>query len=155
MRVSEIKSVYREVVEWLRHMDETGQDDGAILLIVEDFLQQRLPASAFMEAWLALEEKPSRVYTDEQPNYSILAERLNRGELILFLGSDIPRLSGITELKLERLVQDLAAKADYKDFSGSLSMIAQYYEMSDYGRPSLIRYLNTMIKEGDIPEIKL
>jgi hypothetical protein len=34
-------------------------------------------------------------------------------------------------------------------------MIAQYYEMSDYGRSSLVRNLNTLIEERKIPEIKL
>src|SRR5262245_30674143 len=34
-------------------------------------------------------------------------------------------------------------------------MIAQYYAMSDYGRSSLIRYLNTIIKERQLPDIKL
>src|SRR5262245_57637229 len=34
-------------------------------------------------------------------------------------------------------------------------MIAQYYAMSDYGRSSLIRYSNTIIKERQLPDIKL
>jgi hypothetical protein len=154
-RISEIKSIYREVVERLRRMDETGQEEDTLLLIVEEFVQQRLPASAFMEAWKELEKKPSKISADEQPNYAILAKRLSRGEVILFLGSDIPQLSGISELELERLIQDLAAMADYNNFTGSLPMIAQYYEMSDYGRSSLVRNLNTLIEERNIPEIKL
>src|SRR5215510_594757 len=154
-RISEIKSIYREVVEHLRRMHETGQEEDTLLLIVEEFVQQRLPASDFIEAWKELEKKPSKISADEQPNYAILAKRLSRGEVILFLGSDIPQLSGITELELERLIQDLAAMAEYNNFNGSLPMIAQYYEMSDYGRSSLIHNLNTLIGERNIPEIKL
>jgi len=156
LRISEIKSVFGEVIDCLRKMEQAGKDNENILLIVEEFLQKQISAENFMMAWeVLLEQEPTKTPADQQPNYSALADRLNRGEIILFLGSDIPRLSGITELDLEELVKGLATKAKYKDFTGTLSMIAQYYEMSDYGRSSLVRNLNNLIEEKNIPEIKL
>jgi hypothetical protein len=155
LRIPEIKPICREVFQRLQEMSDTGQEDENVLFIVENFLQNRLAANDFIEAWGLLEQKSTRTSADEQPNYSILADRLNRGEIILFLGSDILRLSGLTELELENLTQGLAVKADYKNFSGSLSMIAQYYEMSDFGRSSLVRNFNTIIREKSLHEIKL
>ena len=155
LRIPEIKPIHREVFQRLQEMYDTGQEDENVLFIVENFLQNRLAANDFIEAWGLLEKKSVRIPTDEQPNYPILADRLNRGEIILFLGSDILRLPGITELELDNLTQSLAAKAEYKNFSGSLSMIAQYYEMSDYGRSSLVRNFNTIIKEKSLHEIRL
>jgi hypothetical protein len=152
-RRSEIP-IYVKVIGRLQNMQGSGQEDTATLSAVEDFLLRRTQASEFMEYWKDLEKNPSTA-AEGQPKYAILADRLQRGEVILCLGSDIPRLSGINKLELHRLIQELAKRADYENFTGSLSMIAQYYEMSDYGRPALVRNLNTFLNEGDIPEINI
>ncbi|MCP4396237.1 MAG: hypothetical protein GY801_02855 [bacterium] len=44
------------------------------------------------------------------------------------------------------MVRQLAQEAKYADFSGPLSMISQYYEMTEYGRNTLLQSVQDVIK---------
>jgi hypothetical protein len=63
-------------------------------------------------------------------NFRALAARMKRGEIVFFLGSDIAQLFDATVLDTATVVTKLAGQANYRDFAGSLSMIAEYYHMT-------------------------
>ncbi len=149
-RLSEIKPIFQTVVTRLRQMGETGVVDKAVVDIVDDFLQGNLLADDFMEVWRALTTAGA---TDEL-DYWALADRLKRGEIVLFLGSDIPRLLHIEAPIPETMISALAQRANYQNYSGSLSMLAEYYQMTDYGRLSLVQHLEAIIATT-APEISL
>jgi len=87
-------------------------------------------------------------------NYSILAERLKRGEIIPFIGSEIRLLSNLpenpSEIALLSAIQQMAQKARYDNFIGTFPMICQYYLM-EYGRPTMLR----QVKELAEPECSI
>ncbi len=144
-RRKEIAPIYGQVVQRLGQLtveeDPLGE---AVLQLVEDFVGDELGAEDFTATWQAFSAQPA-VSRDATPPYNVLAERLQRGELVLFLGSDIacqfepslPNLSGI--------VSDLARRAEYRDFVGPLSTIAEYYRITPYDRVSLLRHLRELM----------
>lgn len=151
-RLAEIKPIYPTVITRLREMGETGGIDEDLLSIVDDFLQGRLPAANFVTAWQAL--TTSAKSAKEEPEYHALADRLKRGEIVLFLGSDIPRLLG-TPAPMETLAPELAQRANYQGYAASLPMIAEYYQMKfEYGRSTLVGHLKTIIGPA-VPDISL
>ena len=151
-RQGEIEPLFRTVITRLRQMKETNLVDETLVDFVYDFLQGELSAEEFTAAW----EAWTATGAPDEPDYRALADRLQRGEIVLFLGSDIPRLSDSDALVPETLVAKLAQRASYQDYSGSLSMIAEYYQMKpEYGRPSLVRHLKTIIEETAVPDIPL
>jgi len=143
--LSEIRLIYPHVIARLRQINETGVEDEAALDVVNLFLQKEISAEEFITAWQALEADVSSIKIADEPNYCALSDRLRRGEIVLFLGSDIPRLLGANFPVLETVVPELARKANYEGFSGPLSEIAEYYQMKpEYGRSCLIRNLNAL-----------
>jgi len=151
----EIESIYPQVIKRLRQMVVMENMDGAILGIIEAFLQQNLSPENFLEEWNKLEEKTISGHTAEKLDYHALANRLKRSEIVLFLGSDIPRLLGIDVPDPESIIPVLAKKAHYDSFVGSLSKISEYYMLKhEYGRPSLIHNLQELLVEKN-PQIPL
>lgn len=140
-RLAEIKPIFQTVMTHLWRMGETGGQDETLVSIVKDFLEGRLPADDFMTTWQALTTASAK----EEPDYRALADRLKRGEIVLFLGSDIPCLLH-GQAPMETLVPELAQQAHYQGYADSLSMIAEYYQMKpEYGRSSLVRHLKTLV----------
>ncbi len=140
-RLAEIKPIYPTVITHLRRMVETGGQDETLVSIVEDFLEGHLSADDFTTTWQALTTASAK----EEPDYRALADRLKRGEIVLFLGSDILHLLQ-GPAPLETLVPELAQQAHYQGYADSLSMIAEYYQMKpEYGRSSLVRHLETLV----------
>jgi hypothetical protein len=144
-RITEILSIYKPLVLRLKQMVKAGVDDeGEILLdVLNQFLRKELTAEALTTFWGKFDEKAAQAA--EQPKYKILAERLNRGELIPFLGPEIHCLSEVSLVTSRELAQKLAEQAEYKDFRGPLSMISQYYQMTEYGRGTLLRTIQEAI----------
>ena len=136
------KSVYTQVANRLKKSSEGAEDVAAL---VESFLARELSFQEFMDTWKALEAEP-------EPRSAVslkfvrLADRLKRGELVLFLGSDIPWIFNPEVLDQEAVVARLAQDAEYQEFNGSLSMIAEYYQMKpEYGFPALVRNLRALL----------
>ena len=120
-RLAEIKPIFQTVMTHLRRMGETGGQDETLVSIVEDFLEGHLPADDFMTTWQTL----TTASTKEEPDYRALADRLKRGEIVLFLGSEIPSLLH-SPAPMKTLAPDLARQAHYQGYADSLSMIAEY-----------------------------
>ena len=144
-RGKEIGDTKKQVVQYLNQLDETSLEEDPVIVIVDQFIEEEIDAEEFMKDWEMLVTKPSSSVSTDDPNYKALADRLKRGDIALFLGSDIPNVFGDDVLQPEKLIEDLAGKAEYDDFKGSLSEIAEYYEMSDYSRSTLIHNLRSII----------
>lgn len=149
-RLAEIKPIYPTVITHLRRMVEKGGQDEALVGIVDDFLEGHLPADDFMATWQTL----TTASTKEEPDYRALADRLKHGEIVLFLGSDIPRLLH-GQARMEALAPELAQRVNYQGYADSLSMIAEYYQMKpEYGRSSLVRHFKTLVGIP-VPDVSL
>jgi hypothetical protein len=145
-RMQEIKQIYASIARRLKRMVKEGiEEEGEVVLeIVEKFLSGELSTSDFTEMWEQMDvNQPQRT---EEPNYDILADRLNRGEIILFLGPETRHLFDLPLPSSEELVQKLADYARYQDFTGPLSMISQYYQMTEYQRSTLRRKLKEFVE---------
>lgn len=79
------------------------------------------------------------------PKYSALADLLKNGEIIPFIGTDIHRLAEPPLISVAELAQRLALQADCT-FPGSISKISQYYQMTEFGRGSLVRTLRKTLE---------
>jgi len=146
LRMVEIKSVFARVTRRLQELsDINGGVDVSLTALIENFLENKLSADDFVSMWEEMESGDSVTNVDGV-NFVALSNRLKRGEIILFLGSDIPRLAGADIPDIDMVARSLAEKANYKDFQGSLSMIAQYYQMKpEYGRRALELHLNELL----------
>ncbi len=115
---------------------------------MEGFLSEDLSAEAFTEMWKRLETAATPATTVD---FSGLSNRLRRGEIVLFLGSEIARHFHSEVPDQEQLVSRLARKVEYRSFQGSLSMIAEYYQMRpEYGVPQLVRNLRALLPAEDL-----
>ena len=146
-RMKDIWSIYAQLVQRMNQMMAEGGEDAAVLALVDSFLVGALSAADLTTMWkmLAGEPTPTPIPTI---NFRALADRMKRGEIVLFLGSDIARLFDTTVLDVVAMVSHLAGQASYHDFIGSLSMIAEYYQMKpEYGRASLVRNLHALLPD--------
>lgn len=144
-RLVEIQAIFAQVVQRLKSMQDTGVIEEPLLAAVENFLTNALSAQAFNQMWTALNADTPQLPSGPTMNFGALADRIKRGFMVLFLGSDLPLLSGIDSNDGTTLVSELARQVEYVDFDGSLSMLAEYYEMRpEYGRLSLIQRLHSL-----------
>jgi len=137
-RMKEITSVYMPVAKYLKRIGKEDIDeDGELFLeVVKNFLYRELSAEDFIEMWQQTDTAP--VQPPKEIHYDILAEQLEAGEIIPFLGSEMLHLFGLSASAQQDLTRTLAEKAKYPDFNGSLPMISQYYQM-ELSRNTLIR----------------
>ncbi len=71
-----------------------------------------------------------------------LAGRVQRGEMVLFLGSGIICLCAMMEYRKTALGTQLAQQIGYEQFNGTLSSIAEYYQLRpDFGQSALLENL--------------
>jgi hypothetical protein len=142
IRMKEIKPVYMAVAMKLRRVEKKGIDEeGEILIsIIENFLKQELSADEFIEIW-----QQGTPPQPDIPNYDTLAKRLNRGELIPMLGSEVLHLSGFVSPVSQIVAQKLAERSEYFDSHVSLPLISHYYQMKN-GRDDLISTVKDVVE---------
>src|SRR5918992_135497 len=139
-KLPELKTtLFGQIITTLRQPE--GISDAALGLI-DVFVTGMLSAKDFTEAWHALSANSSSLST-EQPNYPVIADRLARGDIVLFLGSDISPL--FTDSVPKDVAKELARKVKYTEFVGSLATIGEYYQISEYGRSMLVNDLRDLI----------
>ncbi len=146
-RMVEIKDIFVPVATRLKQMqkDDIDEKEEILIEIVKQFLMQNLSAQDFSEMWQQTESKTASP-KQEAINYEALVARLQRGEIIPVLGPEVHHRSGLSFPSSEALVQTLAQGAKYDGFSGPLSMISQYYEMTEYGRSTLLQSVRDEIE---------
>lgn len=123
-----LKGMFPVVANRLKRMQRDGIDDeGEILLeIVRQFLDGTLSAEEFTENWNGAGATPSAAF--EPVRFQAIAQRLSHGEMIPVLGLQAP----------PDAIDELAKQADYSDLPVPLSMISQYYQMTEFGRGMLL-----------------
>ena len=144
-RMRDIKPIFAQLVLRVKQMLEGAAEDVTVLSLVDSFLADELSAAELttMMQTLAGPNIPPPIPT---MNFRALAARMKRGEIVFFLGSDIPQLFDATVLDMATVVTKLAGQANYRDFAGSLSMIAEYYHMKpEYGRSSFVQNLADLL----------
>jgi hypothetical protein len=141
-------ATYVQIDARLRRMKKEGVDDETetLLNIIEQFLNQEISAEDLVDFWSSLEQQPTKTNTD-MLNYQALADRLQRGDIVIFLGNDLlPSLCEHT-LSCEQMVSDLADYVHYPDFNGDLPGICEYIDMNNqFGRQSLCDKLQTLVE---------
>lgn len=154
-RIVEIKPVFARVTRTLQQLTDMGSvEETPLIAVVESFLASKITAEDFIDMWRDL-EAGSHEENDEGFDFEALAHRLNRGEIVLFLGSDVPHLSGVDVPNPGSIAVELANQVNFDDFSGSLSTIAEYYQIRpEYGRRSLEARLQELLPSGPpVPSI--
>lgn len=144
-RMKDIRPIFSELAKRLKLSDDTPEYQ-AILEQTEAFLDGKLDASDFLD-WYAV-MKPS-ANNGQEVNIEALARRVKKGEMVLFLGSEVVS-SYCDEPHEERaLVGQLAKKIGYTDFDGTLSSIAEYYQWRpDLGVTSLLDNLRQSLPDA-------
>ena len=145
-RFPKIKSIYNSVVQRLKQLKETAAEDDTVVELVRCFLEGQFSAEEFQQAWEAFQSKPLEASGAEEPDYRVLVERLRRGEIVLFLGPNIASDCNAECPFPKTVISGLASRANYDGFEGSLSKIAEYYQITELGRSSLIRDLGNLIE---------
>ncbi len=81
----------------------------------------------------------------QTPPYEILAGRLRRGELALFLGSEVVRDFDADHPGCAELAAKLARRAEADGVEPTLATVGEYYHLSDHGRSTLVRHLRELL----------
>jgi hypothetical protein len=145
-RWAEVSPIAKDIVVRLRQMRESNEMDHMLLGIIASFLEGKITAHDFVDVWKACAAAPAE---RNGRDYRALADRIKRGEIVLFLGSDIPAQLDVGVPAPDTIAPALAAKAQYQGYAKSLPMIAEYYQMHpDYGRLHLIREFNGLIDQA-------
>jgi hypothetical protein len=149
-------TTYLQIDTRLRRMKKEGVDDEAetLLNIIEQFLNQDISADDLTEFWSILNSQPSKTKVDAL-NYQTLAERLRRGNIVIFLGSDLLPSFCDQTLSNTEIVKGLADFVKYPDFNGDFPEICEYFDMDpNSGRRLLCDELQTLV-EPKTPSIAL
>jgi hypothetical protein len=146
-RKLEIKSIYLAVASHLNRLEKENIDETAeiILATIAEFLAGETTAPEFIDFWRGgIDIQPTP--TVEMPNYQALAGRLQRGEIVVFLGADAPAAFNQVIPTTAELVPQLANCANYPEFQGSLPELCEYLDMNNqYGRNFLRLKLQELV----------
>lgn len=127
-----------------------------ITTIAQNFLAGTMAASAFISVCQSLLSAPAINARNASPShqYAKLAERIRKGQIVLFLGSAIPQLSGTDNSDENTLASKLAEEIHYQNFSGGLPSIAEYYQLQpEYGRSNLLESLYKSLPHQHPPSL--
>jgi len=145
--IDAIRPIFHDVVKRLNNLSDSG-DDETRLLYIEMFIQQAFSAEDFIESWQSLTEDTAQSKLQSLSiNYNALVGRIQRGELILFIGSGIAQEYNAQPLSEHDMAQQLAKDIEQQALQLSFSSIAEYYDLRDeyYGRPKLLRNLHQQL----------
>lgn len=115
-RVKDIRSIFRDVVAVIQQPADTAEYE-ILLEQTELFLDNVLDTESFVIWWEAVTVAPSP-QTTQNVDITKLAGRVQRGEMVLFLGSGIAYADdGVQEAAL---VRQLAQQIGYDKFNNTL-----------------------------------
>ncbi|MGH8547981.1 MAG: hypothetical protein ACRERU_05175 [Methylococcales bacterium] len=147
-RLQEILPVFMDVATVLKNVSNHAKAQ-AIVEKTEQFLRTTITADAYIR-YCRQElsaQTPQRIGT--AMDYDEFAKRIRNGDTVLFLGSELPRQYGETITDEHQLASHLAQKAGYPKFSGTFSVIAEYYQLRpEYGRKDLLDKLSKTLSEN-------
>ena len=129
-RYMDIQPVFSDVISLLKQAAK--RPDAALPLIEKTqlFLDNKLTAEEYINSSRVICQPMTNLsQTVQSPDYAALAERISKGEVALFLGSDIAQEYGDKAKSEQQLATELAQQAKYENFGGSLSSIAEYLRL--------------------------
>lgn len=149
-RMVEIKTIFVPLTLKVKQMLEGGEEDTTLLGLIELFLDRTLTAEDLSNTVHDL-EGPRPPAVAPSMNFQALAARMQRGEIVYCLGSDIPALFDASAPDTKTMVATLAAQVQGADAQGALSMVAQYYHMKpDFGLSSFVRHLRQVLPNAPL-----
>lgn len=114
---------------------------------IEVFLLNKTPDVEGFLLWWEAEQQQIGASSAQRIDLKRLAERIKRGEIALFLGAGISE-----DHNQNHAVNYLAEQIGYKDFNGTLSTIAEYYQLKvDYGTSALLKQLQMVLDAHPSP----
>ena len=147
-RKEEIKPIYAQIDIQLRQMKNQGINAEAkpYLNMLKQFALYQLSAPDLMRQYTQEDQQIPK--TPNDLNYQSLAQRLQQGNIVMFLGIDLPAMCDHqTFLNMKQIVSKLAEYVNYPDFRGNLAEICEYMDMNDqFGRELLCDQLQTLIE---------
>jgi hypothetical protein len=140
-RVKELRPFFPELIQTLGQVVGTK----AFTLLKEqiEFFLQTSPSDheGFLLWWQM--ERETTFTTNKHLDMARLANRIQQGDMVLFMGS------GVIEHKnsSQQIVMQLAQHIGYQDFKGSLSSIAEYYQLRpEFGTSALLTELRMQMQ---------
>lgn len=157
-RIPDIQPVFAQVAGVLNQAAKRHEASSALDL-TEQFLDGTLATEDYIRACQSLFKLQGQAASGAHSvDYMALAERITRGEIALFLGSEVPQSYGKDALTENQLANRLAEKTNYEGFDNGLSSIAEYLRLKpEYGQSGLWNKLQTAIhgEDTDITLYKL
>ncbi|MEZ5477761.1 MAG: hypothetical protein R3E95_09850 [Thiolinea sp.] len=154
-RYAELQPVMKDLALVLNPRNEHELLD-TVTAIAGNFLDGHLQASDFIQIFQDLfSGQMPHTDTDPHHQYARIAASICQGRTVLFLGSAIPGLYSGDGSDEYTLARRLADDIRYPDFSGSLSAIAEYYQLTPgFGRSSLLDSLHKSLPHA-LPDLNL
>ncbi|HRJ53453.1 MAG TPA: SIR2 family protein [Candidatus Thiothrix moscowensis] len=146
-RIKAIRPLFKELSTALKQPSHTAEYQ-TLWEQVRFFLDTAEPdVEGFMLWWE--EERPCSQTSVQNVDSARLAARVQRGEMVLFLGSGIASNYADTGQHESEWVQQLARHIGYETFNGTLSSIAEYYQLRpDFGQSALLENLRTQLPDN-------
>nr|CAA6826072.1 MAG: CobQ/CobB/MinD/ParA nucleotide binding domain-containing protein [uncultured Thiotrichaceae bacterium] len=146
LRIRDIRPVFKAVVNALHQPADTAEY--AILLEqTELLLDDVLDADSYLLWWEAIHD--NSLQNIQSIDIGRIAGRVQRGEMVLFIGSGITSIYSGQNSEENALVTQLAQQIGYEQFNGSLSSIAEYYQLRpDFGQPELLKTLRGHLSQN-------
>ncbi len=139
-RMAEIRPIFAEVIKILNAPQATIETQ----FITEQsslFINNKIDADKYIELCQIFLNSPQK--NTATTDYVALTKRINRGEMVLFIGSDLLQEYGEESSEEIKLANVLAKKVGYSSFTGTLSSIAELYQLlPEHGRISLLSQLH-------------
>jgi hypothetical protein len=143
-RKLDIKPIYLDVAQRLKRLEKesSAEDSEGVIEIIEEFLSGEMTASDFIEFW----QQGTSPEPMDVPNYAALSGRLQRGEIVIFLGSETPASFNQNLLSPEKLLSKLAEYADYQG-CGSFPELCEFLQINNqFGRNTLRLKLKRLVE---------
>lgn len=143
-RFPELRPIIKNLLTALKQI-EASMSYQILVAQVEDLL---LGVSPDLDSFLCWWEAEYQETTPTRPlDLHLLAERIRRGEIVLFIGSGLAGLSADDS----KLATHLAQQIGYESFKGSLSSIAELYQLRpEFGQAALLRHLTAEFSQAPI-----
>jgi len=149
LRFTEVQPVFSQVADILNNAAKRPVLAVPLITQTALFLENKLSAQDYITISQSLcQSAPTPQKTAQSTDYNALAERICKGEIALFLGSDIAREYGHESFSEKQMAMDLAKQSKYDSFDGGLSSIAEYLRLHPgYGSSGLWDKLEGAVQE--------
>lgn len=140
-RMTEISTIFAELA---RVLSEAGKHlhSQTLLEATQAFLAQQWTAADYVQFCQTLFMQRVVSSKSASTNYAAFAQRVVRGEVVLFIGSELAKDYQQPVQTEQDLAEHLAAKLEFSQFRGSFSSIAEYFRLhKDYGDNHLLQVL--------------